>query len=106
MPSASSCLLHILCFAENPYQTKSKRDEKLWRFFWNICEFWEVELTEGGARGAHKPGGMAQGVGRARVACGHPVRWLVPFFCYKKANIRIKIVLKFHPNQSYESPGI
>jgi hypothetical protein len=34
-------------------------------------------------------------VGRALVPCGYPVRRLVPFFWRKKANIRIKIVLKF-----------
>ena len=28
MPSASSCLLHVFCFAENPYQTESKQDKK------------------------------------------------------------------------------
>ena len=27
MPSASSCLLHVLCFAEHQYQTESKRDK-------------------------------------------------------------------------------
>ena len=51
------------------------------------------------ARGAHKDGGRALG------PCGHSIRRLVPFFWRNKANIRIKIVLKFQPNQSYGSPG-
>ena len=50
--------------------------------------------------------GAPWGVGRARLACGHPVRRLVPFFCRKKAHILIKILLKFQPNRSYGSPGI
>ena len=48
----------------------------------------------------------APGVRRALGPRGHPVRWLVPFFRCKKANIRIEIVLKFQPNRSYGSPGI
>ena len=50
--------------------------------------------------------GAPQGVGRALDPCGHPVRQLVPIFRHKKANIQIKIVLKFQPNRSYGSPGI
>ena len=30
-------------------------------FFWNICEFWEVESTREDARGAHEGEGRAQG---------------------------------------------
>ena len=51
MPSASSCLLHVFCFAEYPYQTESKRDKNWRRFFWNICDFWEEESTRDDARG-------------------------------------------------------
>ena len=64
MPSASSCLMHAFCFAENPYQTESKWDKNLRRFSWNICEFWEVESTRDDARGAHEGEGGAPG-GRA-----------------------------------------
>ena len=58
------------------------------------------------ARGGHEAGGAHQGVRRALGPRGHPVRWLVPFFRRKKANIRIKILSKFQPNPSYESLGI
>ena len=69
-------------------------------FFWNICEFWEVESTRDNARGAHEGEGCALG------HRGHSMRRLVPFFRRKKANIWIKIVSKFQPNRSYGSPGI
>ena len=75
-------------------------------FFWNICEFWEEESTRDNARGGHEAGGAPQGVGRALGPRGHSVRRLVPFFRHKKANIRIKIMLKFQPNQSYGSSRI
>ena len=71
-------------------------------FFWNIYDFWEEESTRDDARGGHETGGQA----RALDPCGHPVRWLVPFFRHKKANIQIEIVSKFQPNRSYGSPGI
>ena len=91
--------LHAFCFAENPYQTESKRD-KNWRiFFWNICDFWGEESTRDDARGGHVAGGAPD-------PRSHPVRRLAPFFHRKKANIRIKIVSKFQPNRSYGSPGI
>ena len=44
--------------------------------------------------------------GRAPDPRGPPVRWFVPLFRRKKANIQIEIVSKFQPNQSYGSPGI
>ena len=47
-----------------------------------------------------------QGRGRAPDPRGHPIRWLLPFFHRKKANIRIKIVFKFQSNRSYGSPVI
>ena len=50
--------------------------------------------------------GASQGVGRALNPCGHPVRRLVPFFHRKKANIRVKIMVKFRPNRSYGFPRI
>ena len=55
VPSACSCLLHVFCFIENPYQTESKRDKNLQTLFWNICELLEVESMQGSAWGAHKP---------------------------------------------------
>ena len=75
-------------------------------FFWNICEFWEVESTRNDARGGHEAGGTPQGVRRALGPRGHPVRRLVPFFRSKKANIRIEILSKIQPNQSYGCLGI
>ena len=65
-----------------------------------ICELWEVESTRDDARGVH------EGEGRALGPSGHSVRRLLPFFRRKKANIRIQTMLKFEPNQSYESLGI
>ena len=61
MPSANSCLLHVFCFAENPYQTESKRDKNSRRFFWNICDFWEEESMRDDARGGHEAGGARPG---------------------------------------------
>ena len=100
MPSASSCLLHVLCFAKNQYQTESKRDKNGRRIILEYLGFWEVESTQDDARGAHEAGWHAPD------PRGHPVRRLMPFFSRKKANIRIEIVLKFQPNRSYGSPGI
>ena len=56
--------------------------------------------------GGHEAGGAPQGGMRAPDPHGHPVRRLMPFFCRKKANIWIEIVLKFQPNRSFGSPGI
>ena len=50
--------------------------------------------------------GAPQGVGHALGPRDHSVRRLVHFFCRMKANIQIKIVLKFQPNRSYGSLGI
>ena len=63
MPSASSCLLHVLCFAETPYQTESKRDKTDGEYFLNIWKIWEEESTRDDARGGHEVGGAPQGVG-------------------------------------------
>ena len=56
MPCASSCLLHVLCFAETQYQRESKRDKTDEELFWNICDLWEEESTRDGARGGHEGG--------------------------------------------------
>ena len=42
-------------------------------FFWNICEFWEVESTRDDARGAHEGEGRAPG-GQARPGPSWPLR--------------------------------
>ena len=97
MPSASSCLLDVFCFAENPYQIESKRDKNRRRFFWNICDFWEEESTRYDARGGHEAGGTPQGIRRAWHPRGPPVRRLTLFFCYKKANFMRKIWAKDSP---------
>ena len=59
MPSVSSCLLHVFCFAEYPYQTESKRDKIDGDFFPNIYDFWKEESTRDGAQGGHEAGGRA-----------------------------------------------
>ena len=64
----------------------------------NPCE----TVPEGGTR----QGGAPHPPRRATGPCGHPVRRLMPFFCRKKSNIWIEIVLKFQANRSYRSPGI
>ena len=94
MPSASSYLLHVLCFAETPYQTESKRDKNGRRIIWNICDFWEVKSTQDGARGGHETGAHAH----SRWARPHPpgplIRRLMPFFGRKKAIFWKKIWAK------------
>ena len=54
--------------------------------FWNICDFWEEESTQDGARGGHKP------PRRTHVACGPLVSRLTPFFRNNKDYIRKKCV--------------
>ena len=104
MPSASSCLLHVFCFAETQYQTESKRDKNGRRFFWNIYDFWEVKSTRDGARGGHEKGAHAHSrwarphpPGRAWHSLGPPVRQMMLFFCRKKANFMRKIWAKDSP---------
>ena len=97
MPSASSCLLHVFCFAETQCQTESKRDKKGRRFFWNIYDFWEVKSKRNGVRGGHEVGGRALPPRRAPDPRGPPVRRLTIFFCRKKANFTRKIWAKVSP---------
>ena len=52
------------------------------------------------------PRAAIRGWARGWQACGHSIRRLENFFRRNKDNIRKKIVLKFQPNQSYESPEI
>ena len=105
MPSDSSCLLHVLCFAETQYQTESKWDKNGRRFFWNIYDFWEVKSTRDGARGGHETGAHAH----SRWARPHPpgalVRWLMPFFGRKNANFWKKIWAKASPQSDLRISG-
>ena len=45
------------CFAENPYETESKRDKTDGDYFWNICEIWEENQRETVPEGAMRHGG-------------------------------------------------
>ena len=104
MPVPVCCMFFVpqkIHIKRSPNGIKTDRD-----FFWNICDFWEENQRETMPKGATRQGGTPQGVRRAPEPRGHPVRRLDPFFCRKKANIRIEIVLKFQPNRSYGSPGI
>ena len=75
-------------------------------YFWDIWKIPEEKSTRDGARGGHEAGWRACPPRRAPDPRGPPIRRLVPFFCRNKSNFRIEIVLKFHPNRSYGSPGI
>ena len=97
MPSASSCLLHVLCFVETQYQMESKRDKTDGELFWNIWDFPEEESTRNGARGGHETGGRALPPGRAWHPRGPPLRQLTLFFCRKKAKFMRKIWAKDSP---------
>ena len=70
--SASSCLLHVFCFAETQYQTEFKRDKNRRRFFWNIYDFWEVKSTRNGVRGGHEVGGAPYPPGAPLTLVVHP----------------------------------
>ena len=87
MPSASSCLLHVLCFTENPYQTESKRDKNGRRIFLEYLE------NMGRRINARRCPRWPRGRGRAPDPRGPPVRWLLLFFCRKKANFRKKKIM-------------
>ena len=56
MPSANSCLLHVLCFTENQYQTESKRDKNGRRIILEYLDFLEEESMRNGVRGSHETG--------------------------------------------------
>ena len=84
MPSASSCLLHVLCFAETQYQTESKRHKNGWRIILEYLGF------SGGRINAKQCPRWPRDKG----ACQPPVRRLLLFFGRKKANFRKKIMAK------------
>ena len=48
--------------------------EQWWDFFWRKTKWMGAGISEGGLRGTHKPGGRAQGGGRALQAWGPLVR--------------------------------
>ena len=107
MPTASSCLLHVLCFTETQYQTESKRDKKWMENYFGIFVIFgrknqRETVPEVATRVAHAttPGGHAP----------HPrgplVRRLLLFFGRKKANIWKKSWRRFQSNRSYGSPVI
>ena len=91
MPSASSSLLHVSCFAENPYQTESKRKENIFGLF---LIFGKKNQHETVPEGATTQGGAPQGCGHVPDPRGHPVRRLLLFFGRKKSNFRRKILAK------------
>ena len=68
--------------------------------------FWRKNQRETVSRVATRQGGAPSFPRHALDSRGPPVRWLMPFFYCKKANIQIEIVLKFQPNQCYGCPGI
>ena len=75
-------------------------------FFGIFMNFEKKNQRETMPEGAMRQGGAPQGVKLALGPRGHPLRWLVPFFRRKKANIQIEIVSKGQPNRSYGYPGI
>ena len=105
MPNANSCLLHVFCFAEYPYQTESKRDKNGQRIIWNIYDFWEVKPTRDGARGGQETRGAPHGGRLTLDSPRPPVRWLTLFFCRKKANFMRKIWAKDSPQSELRISG-
>ena len=102
LPSASSCLLHVFCFAENPYQTESKWNKNRRRF---ICDFWEEESTRNDARG---PGDRGRAPGRQAhpgLSCPPTVRRFTLLFCRRKANFMGKIWAKDSPQSELRISG-
>ena len=105
MPSASSCLLHVFCFAETQYQTESKRKKTDGDFFWNIYDFLEVKSTGNGVQGGHEVGGAPYPPRRPPDPRGPPVRRLTLFFCRKKANFMRKAWAKDSPQSELRISG-
>ena len=100
MPSASSCLLHVLCFTEYPYQTESKWDKNEWSLFLEYLENLGERSTRNGVRGGNEVGG------RAPDPRGPPIRRLMPFFDRKKANFMRKIWAKDSPQSELRISGL
>ena len=74
MPSANSCLLHVLV-SQNIHIKRSPNGIKMdGAYFWNIWKIPEEKSTRDGARGGHEVGAL--------------------LFCRKKANFRKKITAK------------
>ena len=91
MPGASSCLLHVLCFAETQYQTESKRDKNGRRIILEYLGF------SGGRINAKQYPRWPRERGRALGSRGPPVRRLRLYFFRKKANFMRKIWAKDSP---------
>ena len=69
MPSASSCLLHVLCFAEYPYQTESNGIKTDGAYFWNIWKIPEEKSTRDGAcRGIVTADVLVKGLSHGAIA--------------------------------------
>ena len=106
MPSASSCFLHVfdsqkIHIKRSPNMIKIYGD-----FFWNICDFWDLESTQTEAQGKQHPPHHGQGPMRGHVGVASLVRRLGLYFGRKKAYIRKKIMLKSQHNRSYGSLDI
>ena len=86
MPSASSCLLHVLCFAETPYQTESQRNKNGQRIFLEYLENMGRRINARRCPRWPRGRGHTLGGGHAPNPHGHPVRQLMLFFCRKKDN--------------------
>ena len=73
--------------------------------FWNIWDFPEEESMRNSVRGGHETGGRTPPPGRAWHPRGPLVRWLMPFFCRKKANFMSKIWAKDSPQSELRISG-
>ena len=98
--------LHVLCFTETQYKMEFKRDKNGRIIILEYLRFSRERINAKRCPGWPRDRGRAPTPGPTLGSCGLPVRRLMPFFCRKKANIRIEIVLKFQSNRSYGSPGI
>ena len=94
VPSASSCLLLVLCIAETPYQTESKRDKNGRRIFFEYLENMGRIINARRCPRWPRGRGRACPPGHAPDPHGPLVRRLLLFFYRKKANFRRKIWAK------------
>ena len=95
MPVPVCCIFFVspkTHIKRSPNGTKTDRE-----LFWNIYDFWEVKSTRDGARGGQEIGGAPQGGRRALDSPENSIRWLMLFFCRKKANFMRKIWAKDSP---------
>ena len=97
MPSASSCLLHVLCFAETQYQTEPKQDKNGRRIILEYLGFSGGRINTKWCLRWPGDRGRAHPPGHAWHSRGPPVRRLTLFFYRKKANFMRKIWAKDSP---------